>query len=776
MNIKLPVFKKNVVFCVLLFCSVFLSHAALANTILKNNFFIKGSYEEAGLKIKYTGVLKFFMSSETRKIEDIAFNYKLASFYIEEVTYKGKIYRGHDLFGVTFPYETLVNLDISSLLTYKGKKEFKRELALRSNKYEMFSLTNDEKEKFKSLHVSYEDLDKGLGFKFKLLETVKITKLFEDDLFVSGIIDQISNNEVERSKKENENEYVRLLTEGNIRLSENNYEQALFSFLKAKKYASDDTFVNDKIDIVDSYLNRSRSKFRWKNRNEETAVALDPLVILKNELKINASFDSFSKEKAFYKLVDKADNHIAKGDYDKAINELNQSKKYTNNKIFVNNGIAIIKDKIKEQGGKKPSGLSLSEQARKEKERKEKEALFKDYKKYSAARKSKSGYKTEELKKDQSYADLLKQGGQYLKNKEYAKSQQAYREARKKTKDKSAVDRILTSIDKLAEAEQQKQQGTTVIVNNNEKAELNTQKNKKVKKQKETKDGYVSKKKSENVGGTKVKKPKKAKEDKSIVAEKTNSDLIQNKKKSISNETNGFDTSVAQKNRGKNRERDRAKKGNKTTTVVNKKEEPIKIRAIDTIESNTIAYAEKKKKNKKRGQLLSFRKGFIKYKRDEQAVVDSHDAILIPFGKYKIMYYRAGFARIKLKDSIALKTVECAAKNEEYSWSARVYQNPWFETVINDEGEYVDEVLKKVEIYVVDNVSLLPYEELSDKIIEAYKDPNPYEGTGRISAHNLWNRKHSDEPEVIKRRADIARYKQASKLEAYQGADRCREK
>ncbi|WP_010521536.1 hypothetical protein [Aquimarina agarivorans] len=140
------------------------------------------------------------------------------------------------------------------------------------------------------------------------------------------------------------------------------------------------------------------------------------------------------------------------------------------------------------------------------------------------------------------------------------------------------------------------------------------------------------------------------------------------------------------------------------------------------------------------------------------------------------MYYRAGFARIKIKDSIPLKTVECTGRNEEYSWSARIYQNPWFETVINDEVEYVDDVVKKVEVYVVDNVSLLPYEELSKEIIKAYKDPNPYVGTTRISAHNLWNRKHAYEPEVIRRREEIARFKQASKFEAYQGADDCREK
>ncbi len=771
MNIKLPVFKKNFVSCFFLLISIFYANVTLANSILKNNFFIKGTYEEAGLILKYTGVIKFFVSSETKSVNDLAFNYKLTSFSIEEVVYEGQSYRGHDLFGITFPYEVLVNMDINSQLIYKDQKQFVKELQLRGNKYEMFSLTDKEKQYFSSLNISFANLDRGFGFKFKLLETLKITKLYSNDLFVSDIIDFIQDNAIEKSKKQNEEEYTRLLTEGNIRLSENNYEQALFSFLKAKKYTATTGFVKDKIAIVDSYLNKSRSKYRWKNNNEEKAVEVSPLLSLKNDLKISASFDSFSKEKTFYKLVDKADDYITKGNYEKAIEILNQSKKYTTNKVVVNNGIVVIEDEIKKGGLKNKVKRSGSEQARIDKERKEKEALFADYKEYSEARKLKKKDIVDKIKKDEilkktklkgispkgkvsnnekSYSDLLKLGGDYLTKKEFVKSQKAYQEARKKTTNKAAIDKILIAVNKLAAKEKKKTAKKSVpsnLVNRNLKEKSKFKKEKRVSK---TENGSFN-----------------SKSDEIVVLEATNTsntDELEKKKKQT--------TKRVKKVRQKKSE---VVSGIKTTREREGNIASVRKNKIEFIASTDVIHAEKKKSRKKRN-LLSLRKGFIKYRRDEQAVVDSHDDILIPFGKYKIMYYRAGFARIKLQDSIALKTVECTGKNEEYSWSARVYQNPWFETVINDEGEYVDDMLKKVEIYVVDNVSLLPYEDLSNEIIEAYKDPNPYLGTTRISAHNLWNRKHSDEPEVIKRRAEIARFKAASKLEAYQGADGCREK
>ena len=169
-----------------------------------------------------------------------------------------------------------------------------------------------------------------------------------------------------------------------------------------------------------------------------------------------------------------------------------------------------------------------------------------------------------------------------------------------------------------------------------------------------------------------------------------------------------------------------------------------------------------------------YRKGFIKYKRDEQAVLDALDRVLIPYGKYEILRYRAGFANIKMKDSVALKTIECVGKNDEYSWSARIYQNPWIETVIDKNGAFVDELNKRVEIYVVDNVSLLPWEEIPQSIKDAYKDPNQFTGTDFVSAFKLWEHENANRPDIIARRKEIQSFKDASRNEAYRGANKCK--
>lgn len=180
------------------------------------------------------------------------------------------------------------------------------------------------------------------------------------------------------------------------------------------------------------------------------------------------------------------------------------------------------------------------------------------------------------------------------------------------------------------------------------------------------------------------------------------------------------------------------------------------------------------KKTEKSKTLLVSKKGFIKYKRDEQAVVDSDGEILIPYGKYAILRYRSGFARVKIKDEVELKNIVCTNKNEEYVWSARIYENPWVETVIDKNGNYVDELYKKVEIYVVDNVNYRPKEELSKELLDNYKDPNPFNGLTQVSAFNLWNRENSNNPDVIEKRKEIERLKDISKNEAFKGATECR--
>ena len=173
-------------------------------------------------------------------------------------------------------------------------------------------------------------------------------------------------------------------------------------------------------------------------------------------------------------------------------------------------------------------------------------------------------------------------------------------------------------------------------------------------------------------------------------------------------------------------------------------------------------------------EIIRTKKGYIKYRKDEQAIVDREGNILIPYGKYEIIRFRAGFARIKVKDDVAIKNVVCANENEEYNWSARIYENPWKETVIDESGEYVDKVVKKVEIYIVDNVSNKPNSELSPELLKKYEDPNPFKGTKQISAFNLWNRKNANDPAIIQKRAEIERLKQVAKDEAYLGAKNCK--
>lgn len=168
------------------------------------------------------------------------------------------------------------------------------------------------------------------------------------------------------------------------------------------------------------------------------------------------------------------------------------------------------------------------------------------------------------------------------------------------------------------------------------------------------------------------------------------------------------------------------------------------------------------------------KKGYIKYKRDSQAVVDGYNRLLIPFGKYEILRYRAGFANVKIKDTVALKTIVCTGQNGEYTWSARIYQNPWQETVVDKNGNFVDDFTKKVEIYVVDNVTLVPYADVSPELKKAFKDPNPYASTDFISAFKLWERENAKRPVVIHRRAEIKARREVLKREAYQGADACK--
>ena len=174
-------------------------------------------------------------------------------------------------------------------------------------------------------------------------------------------------------------------------------------------------------------------------------------------------------------------------------------------------------------------------------------------------------------------------------------------------------------------------------------------------------------------------------------------------------------------------------------------------------------------------ELIKTTKGYIKYKKDEQAVVDKDGNILIPYRKHEIVRFKAGFAQVRLKDDVQIKNIACTNKNEEYVWSARIYENPWIETVIDKKGNYVKDLEKKVEIYIVDNINYRPSHELSNTLIESYKDPNPFRGTQQISAFNLWNRDNGNKVSVVKKRMEIERLKKISKDNAYVGIDKCRD-
>lgn len=202
--------------------------------------------------------------------------------------------------------------------------------------------------------------------------------------------------------------------------------------------------------------------------------------------------------------------------------------------------------------------------------------------------------------------------------------------------------------------------------------------------------------------------------------------------------------------------------------------EKSKIKKIVSNQPQQETVIDVQKPSEENFEIIRTKKGYIKYRKDEQAVVDREGNILIPYGKHEIIRFRAGFARIKIKDDVEIKNIVCQNKNVEYNWSARIYENPWKETVIDKSGSFVDKVVKKVEIYIVDNVNNISNSELSPDLLKIYKDPNPFKGSDQISAHNLWNRENSNKPSVIEKRAEIERLKKITKEDSFRGAEECR--
>ena len=645
-------------------------------TALTNNFFIKDTYEKEGLTIKYSGVVKFSPSSNSDFNSDIKFNLYLASFFIEEITYQGIKYREHELFGHTFPKEILAKINIKALVNFKKSSTLITSDISSFDKTEFILSPAQVSILRKESNNPNEEFARGLGFRLKLLETNTIEFPINKTVIYDMITD-IKQNKALKTKDQSENEYSRLLTEGNLLLNENNFKASLVSYTLAKEYTEDPKYITSKINVVEGYLTNKSTKYRWGNPATKKAVSTTQKKNLNSRIDFDTDFISVANKKKYLDLDAVAKNFLIKNEYDNAIEKYTEAKKYTTNTKVVDQKIAIA-GKFKSKASNLDSNLLTNKRkVRRNKKRKLKAndtsiVVLKD------DIKTPSNIQNTKIDPDASYPSLLKKGREFLGKKEYVKSKAYFEAARAKTSNKKAIDEILVSVNKLAKIEEASTGQTLKKDNLNQETEI---------------------------------------------AEHTS-----------------FSTSGS--------------------------------RAINTAKVNLLE--EKAEILKATFGESEYRKGFIKYKRDEQAVLDASDRVLIPYGKYEILRYRAGFASIKMKDNVALKTIECTGKNDEYSWSARIYQNPWIETVIDKNGAFVDELNKRVEIYVVDNVSLLPWEEIPQSIKDAYKDPNQFTGTDFVSAFKLWEHENANRPDIIARRNEIQLFKDASKNEAYRGANKCK--
>ncbi len=628
------------------------------NSLLTNNFFIKGTFEKEGVSFVYSGVVKFNTSTSSNYTSDLDFNFYLASFYIEEITYKGLKYRNHELFGYTFPKEMLSRINIDGIVNYKNATTTLT-VDLSSFDKTKFSLSPAQISILKKETANPEvDFERGLEIRLKLVETNNIEFPINTTL-ISNIKKAIKNNKVQKTEEEREKEYLRLLTEGNILLNENNYKESLKSYSIAKNYTADIKNITAKINTVEGFITRNRTQRTRPVR--PTIERINPIT----------DFKSAKDQKKYSELEAKVNSFLTKNEYAKAIESLNEAKKYTTNIKSIDARLATI-----QKFAPKTESIATKikgEKVKRKKLKKKRNSEIVSDSESSSFNRTKTII-ANKVDRKLSYGELLKKGSQSLGNKQYIKSKVYFEAAREKAINKETVDKILVSVNRLIENQ------------------------------------------SESIPSKEVFN------DDSVLA--SNSDLPKEQKSS---------------------------------------------KAINS------DLAEKAEILKAQFGEGDYRKGFIKYKRDEQAVVDAFDKIIIPYGKYEILRYRAGFANIKMKDDVALKTIECIGKNDEYSWSARIFQNPWIETVVDEKGAFVDELTKRVEIYVVDNVSLLPYDEVPQRIRDSYKDPNIHAGTEFVSAFHLWEHENAKRPDIIARRKQIQDFKDASKAEAYAGADKCKE-
>lgn len=596
--------KTNLLLLILITLQVFGNTIPEQNT----NFFISGNYEEQGVKINYSAIVNAVLSSDFNEKKQLAL--QLSSFLIEDVKYNNRTYRDNDVFGISFPIDTAVEITSNIQLLY-GVKLINETIILHPNKKTIL------------------DLNKGVvdfnEIKFKVSNTVSIKALFKHETFIATIKKAIENNTKRKDSEVIEAEHTRLMILGNSYLNENNYSQAVSTYLHAKKFATDISYADSQIITTAKYAKKDNIIIDTNRKLQATVsksyyTNKQPTIVSKPTTSKNTQYAVTTRE-----TVSKSSKVEYSKDDDGNEFEYEYTPKKTNEPVYAVNS-------------NNPEEYGYEYEYEEENNIKEASTIFDD---------QESEYEYDEVKNSSS------------------------------TKSESDVEYD--------------------DVNGNS---LSTQ------------NSYAANEKPAKVS--------------SYSAVKKIATQQSNIKKIVSNEPK-----------------------NKVSEEV-------------------------KKPSDKNYEVIRTKKGYIKYKKDQQAVEDREGNILIPYGKYEIIRFRAGFARVKIKDAVEIKNIVCTNKNEEYNWSARIYENPWQETVIDKNGSSVDKTIKKVEIYIVDNVANIPNNELSPELLKRYEDPNPFKGTQQISAFNLWNRNNGNKPSVIEARAKIERLKKVSKDKAFEGAEACR--
>lgn len=595
--------KSNLLLLLLITLQVFSNNISAENS----NFFLSGNYKEQGVKINYSAIVRATVVKNFNGNKQLAL--QLSSFLIEDAKYDNRVYRDNDIFGISFPIDTAVEITAQIQLVY-GTKQLNKAIILHPNK-----------KTFLDLNTGLVDFNET---KLKIKNTVSLKALFKHETFITAIKKGITNNTKRKDSEVIEMEHTRLMILGNSYLNENNYTQAVSTYLHAKKFATDISYADAQIVTTAKYAQKDNIIIDT-NRKLQTTVNKSHYTDKQPSIVSKSIRNNNRKTPATIKSVKESSK--IKYQKDKNDNEYEYTTHKTNEPVYAVNS-------------------SNHEDAEYEYE-----------------------YEDEVLKEASTIFDDQQSEYEY---------------------DEVQVGNTTNYDQNEFDAEYEDENGNAITVKNNSVTNVSSTKA----------SSYTSQKKPT------TQKP--------------------NVKPIVSNQS--------------------------------KKED----------------LADVKEPSNENYEVIRTKKGYIKYKKDEQAVVDIQGNILIPYGKHEIIRYKAGFARIKVKDDVEIKNIVCINKNEEYNWSARIYENPWKETVIDKNGSYVDKITKKVEIYIVDNVTNIPNYKLSAELLKSYEDPNPFKGTQQISASNLWNRNNSNKPSVIETREKIKRLKQVSKDNAFQGAEECR--